>query len=145
MSGVALPRPNDPGKGRPARSERGKHPASEARSHRDLESERRSREQRVGSTAARGLERAEGPRKEHAAILPHVFARLRAPQALEGVAKSGQANFRTVISSVSKSKIGAYPESGSMLTDFWNSVWACQQPELSAKTLWYFPQPSLWT
>ena len=34
----------------------------------------------------------------------------------------GYANFRTVISSVSRSRIGAYPASGSMLTDFWKSV-----------------------
>jgi hypothetical protein len=41
--------------------------------------------------------------------------------------------------------MGAKPTSGSMLTDFWKAVWACQQPEFTARTLWYLPYPSLWT
>jgi hypothetical protein len=45
-------------------------------------------------------------------------------------------NFRTVTSSVCKSRIGAVATSGSMFTDSWNAVWCCQHPEFTSRTLW---------
>ena len=46
---------------------------------------------------------------------------------------------RIVSPSVSRSRIGAYPQSGSMFIERWKAVCSCQQPELTARTPWYFP------